>query len=64
MIPELGHLALILALAVALIQGIVPLVGAQKGRADLMALARPTVLVQTALVIFAFGCLTAACCGC
>ena len=60
MIPELGHMALILALAVALIQGIVPLVGAQKGRADLMALARPTVLVQTALVIFAFGCLTAA----
>ncbi|MBK7615367.1 MAG: heme lyase CcmF/NrfE family subunit [Burkholderiales bacterium] len=60
MIPELGHMALILALAVALIQGIVPLVGAQKGRTDLMALARPTVLVQTALVIFAFGCLTAA----
>ena len=45
MIPELGHMALILALAVALIQGIVPLVGAQKGRTDLMALA-PTSDVQ------------------
>ena len=36
MIPELGHFALILALAVALVQGTLPLVGASRGdaRAD------------------------------
>ena len=34
MIPELGHLILILALAVALIQGVMPLLGAQRGRTD------------------------------
>ena len=28
MIPELGHFALILALAVAVVQGVVPLIGA------------------------------------
>ena len=36
MIPELGHLILILALAVTLVQGVLPLVGAQVGRADWM----------------------------
>ena len=29
MIPELGHFALILALAMALVQGVLPLVGAR-----------------------------------
>ena len=32
MIPELGHFALWLALGVALVQGIVPLVGAHRGQ--------------------------------
>ena len=32
MTPELGHFAVILALRVALVQGILPLVGAQRGR--------------------------------
>ena len=41
MIPELGHLALWLAVGVTLVLGIVPMVGAQRGRADLMAVARP-----------------------
>jgi cytochrome c-type biogenesis protein CcmF len=58
MIPELGHLALILALGVALVQSVLPLVGAQRGRADWMALARPATVVQLLLVLFAFGCLT------
>ncbi|EHR71368.1 c-type cytochrome biogenesis protein CcmF [Burkholderiales bacterium JOSHI_001] len=59
MIPELGHLALILALAVALVQGALPLMGAQRGRADWMALARPLAGVQALLVLGAFAALTA-----
>ena len=34
MIPELGHFALILALCVALIQGVLPLLGAHYGRRE------------------------------
>jgi cytochrome c-type biogenesis protein CcmF len=59
MIPELGHLLLFFALAVAIAQGVVPLVGAQKGRADWMALARPLALWQGVFVLLAFFCLTA-----
>ena len=36
MIPELGHFALILALAVALVQGTLPLLGASRGDIRLM----------------------------
>ncbi|MFO1325207.1 MAG: heme lyase CcmF/NrfE family subunit [Burkholderiales bacterium] len=57
MIPELGHFALILALLVALVQGILPLVGAQRRDAALMAIAVPAARAQFALVGFAFGCL-------
>ena len=60
MIPELGHLALILALLVALVQGVLPIVGAQRGNAAWIGLARPAAQTQFALVAFAFGCLTAA----
>ena len=59
MIPELGHLALILALLVAAAQGIVPLVGAARRDAALMAFARPAAITQFALVAIAFGCLAA-----
>ncbi|WP_418319423.1 heme lyase CcmF/NrfE family subunit [Piscinibacter sakaiensis] len=59
MIPELGHLALWLALGVSLVQGIVPLVGAQRGRSDLMAIARPSAQALFALIAFAFLCLIA-----
>jgi cytochrome c-type biogenesis protein CcmF len=58
MIPELGHFALILALPVALILGILPLIGAQRGNAAWIALARPAAQVQFLLVAFSFGCLT------
>src|SRR4051812_1842546 len=58
MIPELGQFALALALAVALVQAIVPLVGAARGDAAWIALARPTAQTQALLVAFAFGCLT------
>jgi len=60
MTPELGHLALILALLVALVQGVLPLVGAHRGQPGWIALAGPAAQTQFALVAFAFGCLTLA----
>ncbi|MBL8490940.1 MAG: heme lyase CcmF/NrfE family subunit [Rhodocyclaceae bacterium] len=57
MIAELGHFALILALLVALVQGTLPLVGAQRSRADWIALARPAAEANFLLVMVAFACL-------
>ncbi len=59
MIPELGHFALILALAVAaLAQSALPLIGAWRGHAGWIALARPAAMLHFALLVLAFGCLT------
>jgi cytochrome c-type biogenesis protein CcmF len=58
MIPEIGHFALWLALGVALVLGIMPMLGAARARPDWMALARPSARVLFALVAFAFVCLT------
>jgi cytochrome c-type biogenesis protein CcmF len=60
MIPELGHFALILALCVALTQGILPLLGAHQQRLQWIALARPAAIAQALLLAVAFGCLTTA----
>ena len=60
MIPEIGHFMLWLALALSLALGVVPLVGAQRGRADWMALARPSTGVLFVLVAISFACLTIA----
>ena len=60
MTPELGHFALILALCVAAVQGVLPLVGAARGDARWIALARPAARAQFLLVLFSFGCLAAA----
>ncbi len=57
MTAELGHFALWLAVGAALVLGTVPLVGAQRGRADWMAVARPATHWLLALVVFSFGCL-------
>ena len=58
MIPELGHYALILALAMALVQGTLPLIGAQRDNAAWIALARPAAVGQFILVAAAFAALT------
>ena len=60
MIPEIGHFALWLACGVAVVLGLVPLVGAARGREDWMAIARPATYLLLGLVTVAFGCLTAA----
>jgi len=58
MIAELGHYALVLALALSLIQSWSPVVGARKGDFALMKLADSTALAQFAFVALAFGALT------
>ncbi len=57
MIPELGHFSLMVALAVALVHGMLPIVGAARADARLMALARPAARVLFVLVVLASACL-------
>jgi cytochrome c-type biogenesis protein CcmF len=57
MIPELGQFAIALALALALVQGSVPLVGAHRGDRRLMALAKPLAQAQFVLLVLAFAAL-------
>ena len=54
MIPEYGHYALILALCVAIIQGILPLLGAHQGRREWILLARPAAQTVFLLLAIAF----------
>ncbi len=58
MIVELGHLALILAFLVAVVQMVVPMVGAHRGWSDWMRVAVPAASVQFALTAAAFLALT------
>ena len=58
MIPEIGHVALILALTMALAQSVLPLIGAQTGNAAWMSLARPSARGQFVFMAIAYGCLT------
>ena len=60
MIPELGHFALILALCVALVQGILSLLGAHQRWLQWIAVARPAAVAQAVLMATAFGCLISA----
>ncbi len=58
MLPELGQVALILALLVACLQGLLPLLGAQRNIPALVAVARPAAYLQLLLVGLAFAILT------
>jgi cytochrome c-type biogenesis protein CcmF len=58
MIVELGHFTLILALLVAIVQMVLPLVGAQKGWQGWMAIAGPAAAAQALLLVFSFSALT------
>ena len=57
MIPELGHYALMLALGLALIQGVMPIVGTRTNDPVLMSIAAPAALAQFAFVATAFAAL-------
>ncbi|MGE8296867.1 MAG: heme lyase CcmF/NrfE family subunit [Pseudomonas sp.] len=58
MIPELGHLAMILALCLCMAQATLPLIGAWRGDHQWMSLAQPAAWGQFAFLLFAFICLT------
>src|SRR6202012_625529 len=55
MIAEVGHYALVLALSLALIQSVLPLIGARTRDASLMAVAEPAALAQFGFVALSFA---------
>ena len=57
MIPELGNFSVMLALCLALAQGILPIAGSFSGNRRWMAVARPAAAGQFLLMTVAFGCL-------
>jgi len=60
MLPELGQIALILALLTAVLQALLPLAGAHRGKTAWMDVARPAAYAQLWLVMLAFIALTVA----
>jgi len=58
MIVEIGHYALVLALALAIVQGLAPLVGAIRRDGALMAMAPPAAVMQFLLIGLSFAALT------
>ncbi len=60
MLPEIGQIALLLALVAATLQTVLPLLGAHRGLVPWMATARPAAYAQWALTLIAWAILTAA----
>ena len=60
MIPEIGLFALILALIVAVLQAVVPIVGAAQNNLSWISIARPAAFAQLLFVAISYSCLTAA----
>ena len=58
MIAEAGHFALILALCIAAVQTVMPLVGAHRREASWMAVAGPAAIGQFVFLALSFGALT------
>ncbi len=58
MIPELGHFALIVALGITVIQSLVPLFGAARNDAAMIAVARPATYAQLLFVFLSYLALT------
>jgi cytochrome c-type biogenesis protein CcmF len=61
MIAELGHFSLILTLCIALVLGIVPIIGAFRGLAGWIAVAKPAAFAQLLFMALSYGCLTYSC---
>ena len=59
MIPEIGNFALMVATAVAVVLGTLPIIGAARGNVRWMELARPAARVLFLLVVVASSCLVA-----
>ncbi len=60
MIPEFGHFSLILALCLAIVQTVFPLIGAHNNISNWMAVAKPAAVGQWLFMSIAFGCLAMA----
>ena len=60
MIPEIGLFALILALLVAILQCVVPIIGAARNNYSWISIARPAAFAQLLFVAISYACLTAA----
>ncbi len=58
MVPEIGQVALILALVMAMVQAVFPLAGAQQRNLTWMALAKPAALAQLLFLAIAYAALT------
>ena len=58
MVPEIGQISLILALCMAVVQAVIPVVGAQRGIDSWVAMARPAAWAQLLFMLTAYGCLT------
>jgi cytochrome c-type biogenesis protein CcmF len=61
MIAELGHFSLILTLCMALVLGIIPIIGAFRGLAGWIAVARPAAFAQLLFMALSYSCLTYSC---
>ena len=57
MIPEIGHFALILALSVAIVQGVFPLWGSLTGKQHWVSMAKPAAYGQLFFLVISFACL-------
>ncbi len=58
MIPEIGHVSLVIALCMALVLGTLPIIGAAKGNVPWMSLARPTSVGLFVFMFISYLCLT------
>jgi cytochrome c-type biogenesis protein CcmF len=61
MIAELGQFSLILALCMALVLGTLPIIGAFRGLAGWIAVAKPAAYAQLFFMALSYGCLTYSC---
>ena len=55
MIPEIGHFALVLALFIALLQTVLPIVGAYRGLPELMAMGKLAARAQALFIVISFA---------
>lgn len=58
MLPELGHFCLIIAMFMAIIQGLLPLIGVHRSINGWIAVAKPAAYAQLLFIFIAYGCLT------
>jgi cytochrome c-type biogenesis protein CcmF len=58
LIPEIGHLSLILALTTGLVLAVLPMVGASRGYYSWVAVAKPAARAQFILITLSYICLT------